>query len=394
MRRRLVACAMSNGEEQSSYFVLKPADLAGIIDSLKQQEYTIIGPACRDGAIVYDSIDKLEDLPAGWTTVQEAGVCRLKRRPDAALFGYVPGATSLKNSLHAARLRLFSAERDNGVFRILPDREAPPRYAFLGVRGCDLAAVAVQDKVLIEGQYTDPEYRDRREGIFVVAVHCTEPAPTCFCASMGTGPAVRNGYDVALTELVDNGHPVFLAESGSAGGEGLLKAAGASPAPPNLAVRARRLHEDAAKAQTRAVETGGLKQVLYDSFESQHWDSIARRCLACGNCTMVCPTCFCVTVEDTTDLSGKRAERWRSWDSCFTQNYSYIHGGSVRTSTKSRYRQWLTHKLASWQDQFGMLGCVGCGRCITWCPVGIDLTAEVAALRASTGPSVGTRSAA
>ena len=96
---------------------------------------------------------------------------------------------------------------------------------------------------------------------------------------------------------------------------------------------------------------------------------------------MVCPTCFCTTVEDHSDLAGETAERVRSWDSCFTLDFSYVHGGSVRTETQSRYRQWMTHKLASWIDQFGTSGCVGCGRCITWCPVGIDITEEAAAIR-------------
>jgi ferredoxin len=96
---------------------------------------------------------------------------------------------------------------------------------------------------------------------------------------------------------------------------------------------------------------------------------------------MACPTCFCTTVDDVTDLTGSQAVRSRRWDSCFSMDFSYIHGGSVRSSGASRYRQWLTHKLASWQDQFGASGCVGCGRCITWCPVGIDLTEEVEAIR-------------
>jgi Fe-S oxidoreductase len=96
---------------------------------------------------------------------------------------------------------------------------------------------------------------------------------------------------------------------------------------------------------------------------------------------MVCPTCFCTTVEDVSDVTGDHAERWRRWDSCFTLGFSYIHGGSIRNSGKARYRQWMTHKLASWIDQFGTSGCVGCGRCITWCPVGIDITEEARAIR-------------
>jgi sulfhydrogenase subunit beta (sulfur reductase) len=135
----------------------------------------------------------------------------------------------------------------------------------------------------------------------------------------------------------------------------------------------------------RQMDTNGLKELLQGNPTHKQWDDVAARCLTCANCTMVCPTCFCTTVEDHTDLTGQTAERVRRWDSCFTLDFSYIHGGSVRTETKSRYRQWMTHKLASWIDQFGTSGCVGCGRCITWCPVGIDITAEVAAIRASPG---------
>jgi formate hydrogenlyase subunit 6/NADH:ubiquinone oxidoreductase subunit I len=133
----------------------------------------------------------------------------------------------------------------------------------------------------------------------------------------------------------------------------------------------------------RELSTDDLPDLLYANAESPVWTDVGTRCLACTNCTMVCPTCFCTSVEDVSDLSGDIDERHRVWDSCFSMEYSHLHGGSVRTSTNSRYRQWLTHKLAAWTDQFGMSGCVGCGRCITWCPAAIDLTVEVAALRAS-----------
>ena len=145
--------------------------------------------------------------------------------------------------------------------------------------------------------------------------------------------------------------------------------------------RREQIIEGAAQRMGRELDTTGLRELLQDSLEHPRWDEVAERCLTCGNCTMVCPTCFCTTVEDVTDLSGEQAERWRSWDTCFSLDHSYVHGGSVRPTGRSRYRQWLTHKLGTWWDQFGTSGCVGCGRCIAWCPVGIDITEEAEALR-------------
>jgi ferredoxin len=136
----------------------------------------------------------------------------------------------------------------------------------------------------------------------------------------------------------------------------------------------------AADRMGRAMPAVDLRQLLVDSRSSPHWADVAERCLTCGNCTMVCPTCFCTTTQDVTDLSGEHAERWRVWDSCFALDFTYMHGGEVRSSGDSRYRQWISHKLSTWHDQFGTSGCVGCGRCIAWCPAGIDITAEAAAL--------------
>ncbi|MEU5265530.1 4Fe-4S dicluster domain-containing protein [Amycolatopsis sp. NPDC021455] len=123
-----------------------------------------------------------------------------------------------------------------------------------------------------------------------------------------------------------------------------------------------------------------LPSVIRESRKSPLWEEVASRCLTCANCTMVCPTCFCTTTEDVTDLSGEHAERHQRWASCFELDFSYVHGGSVRTSGASRYRQWFSHKLGTWHEQFGTSGCVGCGRCIAWCPAGIDITEEAAKL--------------
>ncbi len=368
-------------------FVLQAAELARLFPALERRGYQVVGPAVRGGAIVYDVLSGFDELPAGWTAVQEAGHYRLERRNDGALFGYAVGAQGWKRFLHPPEARVFAARRDGQSFHILNGAPPAPRYAFVGMRACELAAMAIQDRVLLGEQYGEPVYQSRRQGVFLVAVNCTVSAPTCFCASMHTGPPAQAGFDLALTELVDEKRHVFLVEAGTRQGAEVLAGLEAAEADATLRQDAEKAVKAALAQTTRRLRTDGIREMLYAAFDHPHWDDVAARCLACGNCTMVCPTCFCTTVEDTTSVDGSHAERRRKWDSCFTQNFSYIHGGSVRVSIQSRYRQWLTHKLAAWIDQFGSSGCVGCGRCITWCPAGIDITREAAALWEAQAPA-------
>ncbi|HYL34393.1 MAG TPA: 4Fe-4S dicluster domain-containing protein [Bryobacteraceae bacterium] len=354
-----------------------------MIAAIRRRGYEVIGPQVKDGAILYGPIQGIDALPIGWTSEQEPASYRLKRRSDAAMFQYATGPNSLKDFIHPSEIKLLTAERPEGAFRILPNDAPSPRYAFLGVRACELAAAGVQDRVLMEGRYGDPVYRARRGNSIIIAVQCTAPSGVCFCTSMGAGPRAESGFDLALTELIGAGAHQFVVEVGTQLGAELLSEIEFSDASDELRDQAREASRAAEAAIQRRLDTTGLRELLRDNFDHPRWDDIAQRCLACGNCTNVCPTCFCVTVEDSTSVSGETAERWRRWDSCFTLAFSYIHGGSVRVSTKSRYRQWLTHKLSYWHDQFGSSGCVGCGRCIAWCPAGIDLTQEVPAFRAS-----------
>ncbi len=365
--------------------------LGSLIAAIRRRGYQVIGPHLQDGAITYAPIQELEDLPIGWTARQGPAHYRLERREDSAMFQYAAGPKSLKDFIHPSEIRLFSAAREDGAFRILPNTEAPPRYAFLGARACELAAAGIQDRVLIEGRFSDPIYRARRENAIIIAVQCTEPSDVCFCTSMGTGPRSEGGFDLALTELVAPGSHEFVVEVGTQLGAELLSEVEFSDVSSGLRERARQANEAAATGIQRRLDISGLRELLRDNFNHPHWDDVASRCLACGNCTQVCPTCFCVNVEDSTDVAGSTAERWRRWDSCYSLAFTYIHGGSVRVSTKSRYRQWLTHKLSYWHDQFASSGCVGCGRCIAWCPAAIDLTREVAAIRAASGQTEGTK---
>ena len=369
--------------------MMEAADLQKLIDTLKAQHDQVLGPTLRDGAIVYDEIDTVRDLPVGWRDEQKGGHYRLVRRGDDAYFGYAVGPYTWKKFLFPPQRRLWRAERnaDDASFSVHPDQEEPLRRVFFGVRPCELAALAIQDRIFMQGAFVDPVYASRRKNTFVVAVQCGYAAGTCFCTSMGAGPQAENGFDLALTEILNDERHVFLVTAGTEAGRAVLETLPLRPVTDEDWEAAHAVTARTAASIERALDTDGLHDVLLGQPNNPHWEEIATRCLSCTNCTMVCPTCFCSTVEDVTDLSGNTAERWQKWDSCFTLDFSYIHGGSVRSSVTSRYRQWLTHKLASWIDQFGTSGCVGCGRCIAWCPVGIDLTEEVPKLRASASAS-------
>ncbi|MBN0042734.1 4Fe-4S dicluster domain-containing protein [Streptomyces actuosus] len=365
--------------------VLDLSGLDALVEVLRGQGRTVVGPTVRDGAVVLAELDSARRLPFGWGTEVEAGRYRLVPRADGAAFAHTTGPQSWKAFLHPEREKLWSVDRGaDGELSVTEERPPQPSYAFLGVRPCDLRAIAVQDRVLAGGRYPDSGYRERRVGAFLIAAECTEPGATCFCVSMGGGPGADAGFDLALTEVVDADGHRFRVRSGSDAGEEVLAAVPHHPDDPATGTAARSAVDAARERMGRAMPPVDLRALLAGSLEAERWDDVAARCLTCGNCTMVCPTCFCTTTEEVTDLTGDHAERWQRWDSCFDLDFSLLHGGPVRASGRSRYRQWLTHKLSTWYDQFGSSGCVGCGRCITWCPVGIDITEEAAALQAET----------
>ncbi len=375
--------------------VVSPAGIGTLIDELRQRGHRVIGPQRRDGAIVNGEVTGLEDLPKGWTDVQAPGRYELQRRDDEALFGYAVGPDSWKRELFPPRQVLWSSVRDGHGLRFEPAEAVPTKAAFLGVRACELAAIAIQDRVFLHGLAIDTVYSANREDVVLVAVNCTDPSGSCFCVSMGTGPRVRTGNgtggapadggggaDLVLTELVDDGPHEFVVEAATPLGQELLTAMDPRPVAPDHRIRADRRLDHAANSMGRTLDAEGVHDLLLGNLEHERWADVAQRCLACTNCTLVCPTCFCNQVEDVTSLDGAHATHERRWDSCFTLDFSHMRRGQRALVDRSRYRQWMTHKLATWVDQFGTSGCVGCGRCITWCPVGIDITAEVAAIAA------------
>jgi len=354
---------------------MKKSSLDDLITLLWREGFTVFGPVPANEGCSFQEIRRASEIPVGIRDEQEAGRYRLVAGVAGEIFGVTNGAGSLKPFFFAPEETLLEVQRAPRGFQAREVKPAARRAAFLGVRACDLAAVAMQDRIFLQDRFRDTHYEARRADAFFVAVDCTHPAATCFCASMGTGPRAESGFDLALTELEDG----FIVRRGSERGEAIAAKLELQPADASDIEEAAK---NCAAEMKRRMDTSDLPRLLYDEVENPRWDDVAARCLSCTNCTMVCPTCFCHSVADDQEIEGNMSRRIRRWDSCFSLEHARIHGMNFRQKIRERYRQWLTHKLASWMDQFGASGCVGCGRCITWCPAGIDVTEEVAAIRA------------
>jgi ferredoxin len=359
--------------------IQKPV-LNTILGRLREAGFETIGPRVKNETLVYDAVESLDDLPRGYITEQEAGRFWLVYTGHHRYFEAIPGQHSWKEFLFPPRLEMFAMQKSEDGWTIElpePDKRA---LAFIGVRGCELAAIQIQDRAFIRPDFHDPQYRARRERVFILAVDCVHPGGTCFCASMGTGPRANDGFDLRLSELDD----IFLVTIGSELGRSIMSNVPCEAASAFVMSAADHALEQATQGMGRTLDTADLPDLLLSSLDDPHWTEVAKRCLSCGNCTQACPTCFCWDAQDELDVTGTHTRRTRVWDSCYNPDFSYVFGGNTRPSIHSRYRQWLTHKLGTWVQQYGTFGCVGCGRCITWCPAGIDLTEEIPALRKET----------
>lgn len=369
-----------NRLEMGSTVALPKSALQELIANLKQMGYEVLGPQIKDHAVVYASLTNIEDLPRGYTSDQKPGSYQLVYTGHENYFDITPGPHSWKMCFFPPRSQIVAFQRsaNSKEWKVVTDSESVSAYALLGVRPCELAAIQVQDRVFLRDDYKDPIYRKQRQSALLITVNCLHPGGTCFCASMGTGPEAATGFDISLTELDD----IFLVKAGSEAGRMILNNLPWQPASAFLINTAQNLLAEARNHMGRVLPNPEeLPDILLSNLDHPHYNDVAKRCLSCANCTQVCPTCFCWDVQELNNLSGDYVRRERVWDSCFNPEYSYVFGGNTRPNTRSRYRQWITHKLAGWYQQFGTSGCVGCGRCITWCPAGIDITAEVAALR-------------
>jgi len=356
-----------------------------LVNLLRDEGYTVIGPTVAQGVIALREIESAEQLANGVRDEQRRGSYRLMPASGDLQFQFVVGADSPKRYLFPPSHRIFKVRAEDGRLVFTAGPPQPPKMAMVGIRPCELAGIQVSDRVFTGRSRceTDSYYTRARAMMMTVVVNCTRPGGNCFCSSMGTGPSAKEGFDLALTELRGG----FLMKVGSARGaqiSGRLDIREPSPAEMELADLRLEL---ARERMEKSLNTSGIVELLAKNLEHPRYAETARRCLGCGNCTMVCPTCFCSSVVDSSDVAGGEMGRTRLWESCFTHQFSYTTAGPIRPSIRARYRHWLRHKLATYWEQFGCSGCVGCGRCITWCPVGIDLTEEVEAIRATAAPA-------
>jgi sulfhydrogenase subunit beta (sulfur reductase) len=356
--------------------LLHKRDLGSLFERLSAAGYRILGPRLREGAMVFAELGSVDELPRGMRDVQSPGAYRTVVEGDR-YFDWANGPQALKPLTFASHETLWECRRgEDGHLEFVQTPPEPRPTAVIGVRGCDLAALDLQDRHFLAPGRVDSHYQTRRNALFLIAVHCNHPAATCFCASTGDGPRAGEGFDIALQEIEEG----FLIEAGSSRGSDLLERLPLSPATSAQLAEAEDLYQGALEHQKRGLPSRDLSDALFAALEHPRWDEVAGRCLACGNCTAVCPTCFCSDLIQEPSLDGRTNTAHRQWDSCYTAGHSYFAGRVLRKDIRTRYRQWLTHKLGGWHAQFGRSGCTGCGRCITWCPVGIDITEEAVAI--------------
>lgn len=366
-------------EHDKKYF-LPHTQFQTLISTLQKSGFSCVGPQVRDDAIVYDEITHVDQLPWGIRDYQSPGEYRLETISEKKAFAFSNGAQAIKPILFKPQETVWKVMRnDEGKLTFQPHNPIEKPVAIIGARACDIAGMTVQDKVFLDPNHTDSRYKSRREKLFIVAVNCIYASNNCFCVSAGAGPKVKNNFDIGMTEIDDG----FVVEVGSHRGLDIIHQLQLISCELLQEKIAKENEEKAVKMQTKTIpfnNSRDLRDLLMSNLDHPRWDDVASRCLSCGNCTSVCPTCFCHSEVEKPSLDGSESEHQREWDSCFNEGHSYFGGKVLRDDTKKRYRQWLTHKVGTWFDQFDTSGCIGCGRCVTWCPVGIDLTEELAAI--------------
>jgi sulfhydrogenase subunit beta (sulfur reductase) len=295
-------------------------------------QYTVIAPMKKgDKDFIYGETDTFEDVCLEYPTT----------------------ITPIKKYLLPYKEKMFSFER--GKMR----EEIPEeKLALFGLHICDINAIARLDMVL----WNDPAYKARRENMLIIGVSCT-PNDKCFCKSVHAN-VLPNICDVFLMQHEKD----YIAYSLTEKGRKLLTSFLFEPT--NIEIKEIKVEYN----EQKHIDIHRVGERILKDYENPVWAETAKRCLGCANCTVVCPLCYCYDVVDNTYVHTDEGERVRCWDSCLLLNFARVAGGhNFRKDLKARYRNVYTHKFRTFVDEFGVPSCVGCGRCITFCPAGIDM---------------------
>jgi ferredoxin len=335
-------------------FVMEKKDFPSFIEELRK-EYEFIGPVRKGKSYIFDKISDEKEISLDYDTTI---------LPPKKLF-FLPEE------------KLFSFLRKEKGRVDIKEEEKEAKRALFGVHPCDVKALLLLDQVM-KGDFLDPYYVKRRQKTILIAMNCTQPRENCFCTSFDTGPELKEGYDLLLTDLDRK----YLVEVGTLDGKRLLERVKTSKAGKGDVKKKKQKIEGAREKIKKKIETEGLEADLKKNFNHEKWKEVKDKCLFCGSCTHVCPTCFCYNVSDFNAHTLKSGERIRNWDSCLTLEFAEVAlGGNFRKDREARIKQRIYHKLAYFKEQFGSFGCVGCGRCIDTCVKDIDITEVINEIR-------------
>lgn len=334
----------------SEAHVIAHENLLGWLDAL-MKSFDVLGPVkSKRGQVVFEHLKNANSLDLAY--------CSTMLGP--------------RQFIYPSRQTLFDIDRGTGNCQTIVRQKAKKKMIF-AIHPCDMHAISVLDRTFL-GDFKDTYYRKAREDTLTVVLNCNQACDSGFCASMGTGPflQLKDGFDVVLTAKEQN----YLMEFGSERGKAVAKKAKGLKKPKKEDFTEKKEIETAAmRSFSKQIDTDGLPELLMRNLDHPVYKRTAdARCLGCTNCTMVCPTCYCYNMEETTSYDLRTTIRSRYWDSCQELNFAKVHEGNFRSSREARLRQFVTHKLATWVQQYGCFGCIGCGRCMTWCPTKIDLT--------------------
>lgn len=331
--------------------IMSEADLPRILEELGQS-YRVFGPVQKGTDYVFSPIEHAEDLCLDYSTT------------------ILPP----KKFFSPPRETIFTFEGDSisSITDLIPEE----KQILLGVHSCDLAGLKFLDRVFL-GFRSDPRYLRRRNNFLIFAVTCKTVADTCFCLSMGTGPEA-SGFDVLMTDVGRR----YLMEAGSPEGEKVLKSLGLKTATKEDFEAKRAAIERLKGEFKRSIDMDGMSELCMSSKDHSVWAKYGKICLACGQCGISCPTCFCFDIRESIDPSLRKGERYREWDVCLLREFSQVAmGGNFRPERSARIRQFICHNLCYGSYQYSMMKCIGCGRCIKVCPVNIDITEIARELR-------------